>query len=287
MRVHLPKFFKAVLFSLLVVCVTTVRAEKVFRVTAIPDESPTELVRKAEPLMKYLSDELNMKVKFTPVSDHSAAVEALVNKQVDMAWLGGFTFVQAKTLSNDNVLPIVQRVEDEKFTSVFITTNKDIHSLSDLKNKTVIFGSNSSTSGHLMPRSFLLDKGLNPEQDFKRIAYSGAPDATISFVANGRFDAGVVNSKVWEKFVKEGKVDSQKVRVFYTTPHYYDFNWTVHKSVPHEVQNKLIKAFIALNQDSQPGSDILSLQRASGFVTTRAENYSNIERAAKSAGLLK
>ncbi|MDB5946249.1 MAG: phosphonate transporter, periplasmic phosphonate-binding protein, partial [Ramlibacter sp.] len=135
------------------------QAQQVFRITAIPDESPTELARKAAPLVKYLEGKLNMKVEFTPVTDYAAAVETLVNKQIDMAWFGGFTFVQAQQRSGGKVIPLVQRVEDEKFRSVFITTEPAIKSLADLKGKTLSFGSQSSTSGHLMPRSYLLAAG--------------------------------------------------------------------------------------------------------------------------------
>ena len=98
-------------------------AQQVFRITAIPDESPTELARKSEPLVKYLEKQLGMKVEFTPVTDYAAAVETLVNKKVDMAWFGGFTFVQAHVRSGGKVMPLVQREEDEKFRSVFITTD--------------------------------------------------------------------------------------------------------------------------------------------------------------------
>ena len=131
-------------------------AEPVLRVSAIPDESPTELQRKFKPLGDYLEKKLGMKVEFTPVTDYAASVEGLVNDKLDMVWFGGFTFVQAKVRSHDKVIPLVQRAEDEKFKSVFITTKADIKSLADLKGKTFSFGSESSTSGHLMPRVYLL-----------------------------------------------------------------------------------------------------------------------------------
>src|SRR6478672_13931578 len=123
-------------------------AQAVFRVTAIPDESPTELARKAAPLVKYLEQKLGKKVEFTPVTDYAAAVEALANKQVDLAWLGGFTFVQAQQRSGGKVIPLVQREEDEKFRSVFTATDPAITSLAALKGRTFTFGSQSSTSGH-------------------------------------------------------------------------------------------------------------------------------------------
>lgn len=261
-------------------------AAPVLRVTAIPDESPTELARKAAPLVKYLESRLGMKVEFTPVSDYAAAVETLVNRKVDLAWFGGFTFVQAKVRSGGKVIPLVQREEDEKFRSVFITADPAIKQLADLKGKDVSFGSQSSTSGHLMPRSFLLQAGLTPEKDFKRVAYSGAHDATIAAVASGKVQAGALNISVWDKFVADKKVDTSKVRAFYTTPAYYDYNWTVHADMPAALRDKIAKAFLDLSKATPEGKEILELQRATRFVPTQADNYKGIEAAARSAELL-
>ena len=263
------------------------QAQTVFRVTAIPDESPTELARKAAPLVKYLEKSLGMKVEFTPVTDYAASVEALANKQVDLAWYGGFTFVQANVRSGGKAIPLVQREEDEKFRSVFITSDPNIKTLADLKGKNVSFGSQSSTSGHLMPRSFLLQANIDPDKDFKRVAYSGAHDATIAAVVAGKVDAGALNISVWEKFVAEGKVDTTKVRVFYTTPGFFDYNWTVHADMPLALREKLTKAFLSLDKNTPEGKEILELQRATRFIPTKAENYKGIEQAARSAGLLK
>ncbi len=262
-------------------------AQQVFKITAIPDESPTELARKAAPLVKYLEGKLGMKVEFTPVSDYAASVEALANKQVDMAWFGGFTFVQANVRSGGKAVPLVQREEDEKFKSVFITSDPAVKTLADLKGKTVSFGSQSSTSGHLMPRSFLLDAKIDPDTDFKRVAYSGAHDATIAAVAAGKVDGGALNISVWEKFVADKKVDATQVRVIYTTPAYFDYNWTVHADMPAAMKEKITKAFLDLNKNTPEGKEILELQRATRFVPTKLENYKGIEAAAKSAGLLK
>jgi phosphonate transport system substrate-binding protein len=267
--------------------VAGVAAAQTFKVTAIPDESPTELARKAAPLVKYLEKNLGMKVEFTPVTDYAASVEALANKTVDLAWFGGFTFVQANVRSGGKAVPLVQREEDEKFRSVFITNDDAIKSLADLKGKDVTFGSQSSTSGHLMPRSFLLQAGLDPDKTFRRVAYSGAHDATIAAVASGKVQAGALNISVWEKFVADKKVDPTKVRVFYTTPPYYDYNWTVHADMPAAMQEKLTKAFLALARDTAEGKEILDLQRANKFIATKAENYKGIEAAGRSAGLLK
>jgi phosphonate transport system substrate-binding protein len=262
-------------------------AESILRVSAIPDESPTELQRKFKPLGEYLEKKLGMKVEFTPVTDYAACVEGLINNKLDMVWFGGFTFIQAKVRSNNQVIPLVQREEDEKFRSVFITTHSDITSLQDLKGKTFSFGSESSTSGHLMPRSYLLAANINPETDMKRIAFSGAHDATAAAVAGGKVDAGALNISVWDKLVAEGKVDPKAVHVFYTTPGYYDYNWSVRADMDPVLREKIAKAFLSLDANNPQDKEILDLQRTVKFIPTKAENYSAIETAARSAGLLK
>lgn len=266
--------------------ITPAHAQPVLRVTAIPDESPTELARKAAPLVKYLEAKLGMKVEFTPVTDYAAAVETLINGKVDLAWFGGFTFVQASARSGGKVIPLVQREEDERFRSVFITADPTIKTLADLKGKDVSFGAQSSTSGHLMPRSVLLAAGIDPDKDFKRIAYSGAHDATIAAVAAGKVQAGALSISVWEKFVADKKVDTDKVRVIFTTPPYHDYNWSVSAAMPEALRVKLTQAFLTLDRSTPQGREILDLQRATRFLPTRPENYKGIEAAAKSAGLL-
>ena len=268
-------------------CLPAAAADKVLRVSAIPDEAPTELQRKFAPLGDYLAAQTGMKVVFTPVSDYAAVVESLATGKLDLAWLGGFTYVQAKIRTHGTAIPLVQREEDARFTSKFITADPHIKALADLKGKSFAFGAPSSTSGSLMPRFYLQQAGINPENDFKNVAFSGAHDATVAFVASGKVEAGVLNASVWEKLVEQKKVDTSKVRVFATTPPYFDYNWTVRGDLDPALVQKLKDAFLQLDPANPQHKPILELQRASRFIPTRMENYEGIEKAAQSAGLLK
>lgn len=264
---------------------STAHAQDVLRVSAIPDEAPTELLRKFKPLGEYLEQELGMRVQFQPVSDYAGVVEALGAKRLDLAWLGGFTFVQARLRTGD-AIPLVQREQDEVFTSTFITADPAINSHADLKGKSFAFGSVSSTSGHLMPRYFLQQAGIDADSHFSRIGFSGAHDATVAWVESGRVDAGVLNASVWEKLAAEGKVDTSKVRVYQTTPTYFDYNWTVRGDLDPALVERLKAAFLKLDPANPEHKAILDLQRASRFIETRVENYDGIEQAARAAGLL-
>lgn len=262
-------------------------AQPSLKVSAIPDEAPTELQRKFAPLGSYLEKEIGMKVEFIPVTDYAAVVEGLAAKKLDLVWLGGFTFVQAR-LRTGNAIPIVQREEDKAFTSKFIANaGAGINSLADLKGKNFSFGSVSSTSGHLMPRYFLQQNQLNPEKDFKRVAFSGAHDATALQVESGKVEAGVLNASVWDKLVQDKKVDTAKVKVIYTTPPYFDYNWTVRGDLDAALTKKLTDAFLKLDPKNPAHKEIMDLQRASRFIPTNPDNYKGIEAAAREAGLLK
>lgn len=279
--------FKALMTCALLAFGALSHAQQLLRVTTIPEEAATEQVRKFGPLATYLEQQLGMKVEFTPVSDYPAAVESLVNKKVDVVWFGGFTFVQANLRSGGKVIPIAQREEDTRFQSVFIAkTDSGIKGLADMKGRQVSFGSQSSTSGHLMPRSFLLAAGIEPEKAFRRIAYSGAHDATIASVVSGKVDAAALDITVWRKFVSENKVDTKAVDVFYTTPPYFNYNWSVHADMPAELRERLKAALLALDPANPAHAEILRLNRATRYIATDPANYQGLESAARSAGLL-
>lgn len=275
------------LIGLSVTLSASVTASELLRVSAIPDEAPTELQRKFKPLGDYLQKTLKREIVFVPVNDYAAVVEALAADKVDLAWLGGFTFVQAH-LKTGNAIPLVQREEDAKFTSKIIAnTDSGIHSLSDLKGKNFAFGSPSSTSGHLMPRHYLSKNGIEADRDFANMAFSGAHDATAAWVSAGKVQAGALNASVWDKLMEQGKIDITKVKVIYTTPHYYDYNWTVRGNLDAELVHAIRKAFLSLDPSDPEQAEILKLQRATRFIETKVENYLGIEAAAKQAGLLK
>jgi phosphonate transport system substrate-binding protein len=263
------------------------QALKELRISAIPDENPQEMLRIYTPFADYLSKEIGVPVKFTPVVDYAATVEGLAANRLEMVWYGGLTSVQAARQAK-GARRIIMRKEDAGFKSHFIT-RKDtgIKDLKDLKGKTFSFGSVSSTSGHLMPRYFLLKNGLNPEKDFSKFSFSGAHDATVAWVESSRVDAGALNFLVWDKLVETKKVDTEKVSIFWTTPAYVDYVWTVRAGVDKATVDKIVKAFLKLDYSKPDDKKLLDLHRTKGYIVAKDEDWKEIEEAAVAAGLLK
>lgn len=259
-------------------------------VSAIPDQDPEKLQRLYGSLVDYLSAELGLPVEYKAVTDYAASVTGFKVGDLDLVWYGGLTGVQAR-LQVADAQAIVQRDIDEKFTSVFIAhPDSGIQSLEDLKGHSFTFGSESSTSGRLMPQYFMAEVGVTLD-DFKgQPGFSGAHDKTIELVMAGAYEAGALNSQVWGSRVAEGKVDESKVAVFYTTPEYYDYHWVLHPDAVAtygaDLPQRIQAAFEALDPSNPAHAEILDLFGAQKFIPTSDENYAAIEQVGRDIGLI-
>ena len=276
------------LAALLALSTPAVQAEEVIRVSGIPDENPTELARKYQPLVDHLEKSLGVKVVYVPVIDYGAAVSALSAGKIDFAWLGGFTFVQAKVMAGAR--PVVMRDIDREFHSVFIAnTASGINKPEELRGKSFAFGAKSSTSGHLFPRHFLTTTfRINPEQDFAGAPlYSGAHDATVKMVESGKVQSGALNIEVWNRMLAGDKFDKTKVKAIWTTPAFVDYVWTARKDLPAATVQKFANAFLTLDATKPAEKAVLDLQGARKFVPAKVEDFAVIEQVGRSTGLLK
>lgn len=264
---------------------------------AIPDQDPEKLQRLYSKLSTYLEQELGVPVEYQPVTDYAAAVTAFKVGDLDMVWFGGLTGVQAR-LQVPGTQAILQRDIDEQFKSVFIANKnskiaeiKEITDLQNLKGHTFTFGSESSTSGRLMPQYFLQQAGVNLEDFQGQVGFSGSHDKTIKLVEAGTYEVGVLNQQVWQSRVEEGAVDLEKVQVIWQTPDYYDYHWVINPIVTQrygdDFLQKVEQAFLKLDPNVPEDKEILDLFGAGKFIPTQNENYANIEAVGREIGKIK
>ena len=266
------------------------------RVGGIPDQDAQRLARRYEIFANYLSKELDVSVEYVPSVSYSAVVTAFSQNDVQLAFFGGLTGVQAR-LQNPGAQAIAQRENDAQFHSKFIVRADDgfadLDGLDDLVGRTgdmtITFGSESSTSGHLMPRHFLSEAGINAATDFRsKPSFSGSHDKTWQLVEAGSFDMGALNEDVWNRAVSEGRADTTKVREFYTTPDYFDYNWTVRPDLDDVYgdgfANRVQEVLLALNP--QDHGEILELFSTERFIATENDNYQAIEKVARELSII-
>lgn len=293
---------RCLLFCLAVLLapVAPVLASEVLRISAIPDQNPERLNRLYGLVAAELSDQLVVKVRYVPLIDYTAAVTGFRRGDLDLVWFGGLTGVQAR-LQTPGALVLAQRDVDARFRSVFIanrtalqglTPFSSIDELSKLKGKRFSFGSESSTSGRLMPQFFLAKAGVQPK-DFNggQPGFSGSHDATIALVQSGAYEAGALNEQVWESRLKEGKVDTSKVLVLWRTPTYPDYHWVaqgnLNKRFGAGFTSKLQQALLNLSPDQPRQAQVLELFGAKRFIKAPVEQYASIESVGRQLGKIR
>ena len=285
------RYLTALLVLLVSICAFGADAQRPqFTFTAIPDQNEAELVRRFQQVADYLSEQLNVDVRYIPVKSYPAAITAFRNNQVQLAWFGGLSGVQARQAVPGSQA-IAQGVEDQLFKSYFIAHKSTGLQAADdlpqaLAGKTFTFGSKGSTSGRLMPEFYLRETfGKAPDKVFSRVGFSGDHSRTIALVQSGAYDVGAVNYAVWEKAVASGDVDTQLVSVIWTTPEYADYQWTVRGDIDQQLgagfKDKLTRALLAVDDKA-----ILGGFPRSGFVPADNDTYRAIEDTAKKIGLL-
>ena len=258
-------------------------------IAGIPDQNASRLARRYDALTSYLSRELDVEVRYVPTVDYAATVAAFKHGNVHLAWFGGLTGVQARRFVPGSQA-IAQRPRDARFHSRFIArADLDVDSLQDLEGLSFTFGSESSTSGHLMPRHFLIQAGIDAESGFRGGPnFSGSHDKTWKLVESGAFQAGVLSEAVWEAAIEDGRVDTTRVTEFYTTPAYFDYNWTIRGDADElfgsGFTEKLQRVLLAMGSEQE---EVLALYSTDRFVTTRNENYGAIRTVAESLGIIR
>jgi phosphonate transport system substrate-binding protein len=274
------------------------QGQKVLRISAIPDQKPEKLNRLYPLVAAELSQQLGVKVQYVPMVDYTAAVTAFRTGDLDLVWFGGLTGVQAR-LQKPGAQVIAQRDIDAAFHSIFIANKRSglppirsLNGLRELRGKRFTFGSESSTSGTLMPRYFLGKAGVQPQQFAGGSAgYSGSHDATIALVQSGAYDAGAVNEQVWKSSLRDGKVNRAKVIAIWRTPPYQDYHWLAQPNLDQRFGKgfsaRLRTVIIGWRPTDPQQKQILQLFGAQQFTSADPKAYQQIEQVGRQIGKIR
>ncbi len=266
--------------------------QPVLRFTAIPDQNTTELEQRFAPFAAYLAEELGVPVEYVPARDYQASVEMFRNGDILLAWFGGLTGVQARA-AVPGAQAIAQGEADPKYYSYFIASAGTKLLAGDdfpaaIANHTFTFGSESSTSGRLMPEHFIkTNSGLSPAEFFSQpFGFSGSHDKTCELVEAGRFEVGVVNYKVYDRRVAEGTTDPAKCRVIWRTPEFADYNFTAHPALEEKFGPGFTKTLqqVLLGIEDEALLEALPRKR---LISAENADFAGIADVAKQLGMVR
>ncbi len=251
------------------------------RIGVLPDQSPESLRRRFTPLLDYLSMRLNIEVELRLPGSYQDLLDQFHAQEIDLAYFGGYAYIKANQL--DQARALVMRRIDTRFTSVFVVAaGSDARELVDTRGQRIGFGSQLSTSGHLMPRYFLEQMGMVPEDFFSRVDFSGAHDRTAFWVRDGIVDVGALNATTFRSMLEDNRLEPGQLSVLWETPPYADYVWALHPSVGDDLGHAIRDAFLALSPDRDDHRAILDALDASGFIPADPSYFENLETIVRS-----
>ena len=269
---------------LLGACAEDAPPPRVIRVSAVPDRTPEQVKAQHAPTLDVVCAAAGVRCEWVAVATYPALVDALGRGEIDLAFLGGVTYVRAKTQYGAESL--VVRDIDMRFSStIVVRTDAKAWALHELAGAAFAFGNRSSTSGHVMPRHFLAREAIDAETFFSRVEYAENHDAALAMVATGKADAGVANSAIALRALAAGGRYHGILRAVWESPSYADYVWAVRPHIARDVRQRLLNAFLDMNVQIPQHADALRAEGARGFLPAVEREYDAIARAMRTAGV--
>jgi len=252
------------------------------RIGLMPDESAKVVLSRFEPMRARLEKTLQRPVKvMIPSLDRTDVykdlVDAFAEGRIDIAYFGGYSFLAASRRTPTALL--VMRKLDNRFHSYFITrAGSKAVSLEGLKGMRFAFGANDSTSGYFMPLYYLKEMGIDPEKDFQGPPqFSGTHARTLEWVLSGRVDAGVMNGQIFDRLLREKKLDLKKVDIAWVSPGFSDYIWAAREDVPPEVRKRVQQSFLNLKMSDKQDAPVLDGLGADYYVLPDLQAFERLK----------
>jgi len=258
---------------------------RVLRIGLLPHQSADQTKARFEPLFSYVSERIGHPHELVIGNSYAELLRLFHDGKIDLAFFGGITYLMAER--SDGAMPLAMRDIDTRFVSAFVVrADSTARSLEDMKGTVLAFGSSLSTSGHVMPRYFLERRGIHPESFFRKIVHTGGHDRTAYAVRNGRADVGVLDPRVLDSMVSDGRMGAGELRVLWTTPPYPDYVIAVRADLDRRLCDAIRDALLALGVDDPEQAAILRRLDAGYFLPASPQDFKPLLEAASDIGLL-
>ncbi|WP_208508301.1 phosphonate ABC transporter substrate-binding protein [Variovorax paradoxus] len=245
----------------------------------IPAEDSQAMIESSRQVLDSLQQQLGMPVKPFVATDYNGVIEALRSKKLDVAYLGPFSYVLANQVADVEAfaVAVTKKTGQSSYKSVIIARKESgIAKTADLKGRSFAFVDPTSASGHLFPKSGLLQAGYDPETFFGRVIFSGSHDASILAVANKKVDAAAVADRILASAIAKGQVKQDELEIVWSSNPIPESPMVWRKDLDPALKAKIAKALA--NVKDLPWGDQGVLN---GFQPTTDAAYNVVRDTAK------
>lgn len=259
------------------------------RVGLVPNIAPDTQRANYRPFARFLEQATGRRVELFVATNYAGTVAALESGQLDLAYLGGLTYVQAR--KRTPVVPLVTEIDRdtgtrEYLSQIVVRADSGVRRLADLAGKDFAFGDPSSTSGSLYPRAMLVEAGFDCSRTaldscppLGRVLFAGGHDAAAQALAAGQVAAAGIEARILGRLEREGQVPV-KLTVL-AERRVMGYPWVVPASLDPGLRARLAEAFESIDDPS-----LLDLLRAQGYQAVGPQDYAEVDQLARQLGLV-
>jgi len=266
----MPRIFKRVVISLMLVIFPAANAiaenhKKEILLGSVAMDIPAVMYKRLSPLTKYLSSRLDMPVNLQLSPNMGAAIDAVANQQVDIAYLTPVAYLKARKKGGAQIIAKTVTKGKASFRlMIVVKENSPINTVNDLIGKQFAF----SDKRALLQRAALVGSGIRMEQ-LGGYQFIGHYDNIASAVMHGDFDAGILKDTMAYKWQNKG------LRILYATPDLPPYNIAVSKDINGNLLKKIKNAFLDLNSNNPEDLKIIKAldKKYNGFAATTDAEY--------------
>ena len=224
------------------------------------EEDPDLALHRHDPIKEYIEKETGLKVKIVMTSGYASLIEALKSKKVDICSMGAFSYIIAADRAGVEAIATLGTLDGKQrtYNSIMITNvNKPIYSLEDVMENasqyTIAFSDPASTSGHLIPKSYLKSIGLEPGSSFKEEVFATSHGAVVMTTLSGKIDIGCCSLNTFTRLTATNKINPNDFRILWTSDPIIYSGVAVRKDLPPTLKEEIARAFTSFRFENPDG----------------------------------
>ncbi|MEE2056751.1 phosphate/phosphite/phosphonate ABC transporter substrate-binding protein [Rhodococcus artemisiae] len=149
-------------------------------------DDPTQ-ANPIESLASLLETETGRAVDIVDVPDYLSVVEAIRSDHVDFGIMSGFPSALAVSTGEVDAL-MAWRGDGAPVSTCVVLDDSPVQALDDLRDGTVAFADQASSSGYFMPVYMLHEAGLEQNDDYE-VIFAGGHEGSFAALEQGQVDA--------------------------------------------------------------------------------------------------
>lgn len=228
------------------------------------------------PLISYLTKQLGIEVKPMISKDYEGIISGMVYKQIDFAYFGPKSYVEAGERCSLEALVLELNKEGEAGYYGLIISRKgsDTDSFEKAKGRTFAFTDPNSTSGYLVPSvMFARDLAIDPKTYFKKVIFSGSHKDSVLGVKNGTIEVAATNTLDLYRMEKNGEVSRNDFNILQKSELIPGSPICARTELPQSLKDAFQKAMIEFGAED---TSVLEKMQFGGYIKTDDKIYSII-----------